>query len=106
MGLFDLFKGPDMNQGLKTYRETEGAVLVDVRTPEEAAGGRIPESINIPLQQLELMESEVPEKSCPIFVYCQSGMRSRKAAAALQQMGYTSVTDLGGIASYRGPLER
>lgn len=106
MGLFDLFKGPDMSLGLETYKKTEGAVLLDVRTPEEAAEGRIPGSINIPLQQLQQVETAVTELDTPLFVYCQSGARSHKAAVRLGQMGYTHVTDLGGIFGYRGPVER
>ena len=106
MGLFDVFKKNDINQGLNVYKETEGAVLLDVRTPEEVADGRIPGSINIPLQRLDDVEDAVEDLDTPLFVYCQSGMRSRKAAVRLEQMGYTNVTDLGGIMAYRGPIER
>ena len=106
MGLFDLFKKDDINQGLKVYKETEGAVLLDVRTPDEVAEGRIPGSVNIPLQRLDDVEDAVEDLDTPLFVYCQSGMRSRKAAVRLEQMGYTNVTDLGGIMVYRGPIER
>ncbi|MDY5055898.1 MAG: rhodanese-like domain-containing protein, partial [Bullifex sp.] len=49
MGFFDFLKGPDINEGVKEYRETNGAVLIDVRTPEEYREGHIPESMNIPL---------------------------------------------------------
>ena len=106
MGLFDLFKKDDINQGLKVYKETEGAVLLDVRTPDEVAEGRIPGSVNIPLQRLDDVEDAVEDLDTPLFVYCQSGMRSRKAAVRLEQMGYTNVNDLGGIMAYRGELER
>ena len=106
MGLFDVFKKNDINQGLNVYKETEGAVLLDVRTPEEVADGRIPGSINIPLQRLDDVEDAVEDLDTPLFVYCQSGMRSRKAAVRLEQMGYTNVTDLGGIMAYHGELER
>ena len=99
-------KKDDINQGLKVYKETEGAVLLDVRTPEEVADGRIPGSVNIPLQRLDDVEDAVENLDTPLFVYCQSGMRSRKAAVRLEQMGYTNVTDLGGIMAYRGELER
>ena len=40
-----------------------------------------------------------------IFVYCQSGARSSRAARMLEIMGYSHVTDLGGISGYTGKLE-
>ena len=47
----------------------------------------------------------IPEKDTPIFVYCHSGARSRRMAGVLQKLGYTNVTDIGGIVDYQGPLE-
>ena len=105
MGLFDFFKGSDFNEGLEIYKNTKDAVLLDVRTPEEYLEGRVPGSWNIPLQELKKVERLV-DKAVPLFVYCLSGARSRMAAAQLQQMGYASVTNLGGISSYRGKVER
>ena len=105
MGLFNFFKGSDFNEGIEIYKNTKDAVLLDVRTPEEYLEGRVPGSWNIPLQELKKVERLV-DKAVPLFVYCLSGARSRMAAAQLQQMGYASVTNLGGISSYRGKVER
>lgn len=105
MGLFDFFKGSDFNEGIEIYKNTKDAVLLDVRTPEEYLEGRVPGSWNIPLQELKKVERLV-DKAVLLFVYCLSGARSRMAAAQLQQMGYASVTNLGGISSYRGKVER
>ena len=105
MGLFDFFKGSDFNEGIEIYKNTKDAVLLDVRTPEEYLEGRVPGSWNIPLQELKKVERLV-DKAVPLFVYCLSGARSRMAAAQLQQMGYASVTNLGGISSYHGKVER
>lgn len=105
MGLFDFFKGSDFDEGIELYKNTKDAVLLDVRTPEEYLEGRVPGSWNIPLQELKKVERLV-DKAVPLFVYCLSGARSRMAAAQLQQMGYASVTNLGGISSYRGKVER
>ena len=44
MGLFNLFGGTDINQGLKEYENTAGAVLLDVRTPQEYKDGHVPGS--------------------------------------------------------------
>ena len=106
MGLLNNLLGPDLAQGLKEFEQTPGAVLVDVRTPEEYAGGHVAGSRNLPLQMITQVEDEIPEKDTPVFVYCQSGARSRRAAAFLEKIGYTCVRNIGGVAGYNGPLER
>ena len=35
MGLLDFLRGPDINKGIEEYKRTEGAALIDVRSPEE-----------------------------------------------------------------------
>ena len=52
MGFFDLFQQADIDQGVKEYLATPGAVLLDVRTSEEYRDGHIPGSKNVPLQAL------------------------------------------------------
>ena len=54
MGFFDFLKLPDIQQGVREYGETPGAVLLDVRTAEEYREGHIPGSRNLPLDELEL----------------------------------------------------
>ena len=53
MGLFRFWKGPDINQGLKQFEETPGAVLLDVRSPGEYRQGCLPGSQNLPLQAID-----------------------------------------------------
>ena len=105
MGFFDFLKQPDINQGVKEFRQREGAVLLDVRTPQEYRDGFIPGSKNVPLQTIDKVTSIVENKDTALFVYCHSGARSRQATAMLQQMGYTKVQNLGGIAAYQGKVE-
>ena len=105
MGFFGLFKQPDINQGVKEFKQREGAILLDVRTPQEYREGHIPESRNLPLQTIDKVASVVDNQDRPLFVYCYSGARSAQAAALLRRMGYSNVTDIGGIAAYRGELE-
>ena len=57
MGFLDFLKGPDINQGVAEYDAVPGAVLLDVRTPQEYREGHIPGSINAPLQSLGGVES-------------------------------------------------
>ena len=106
MGFFDFLRQPDVNQGVNDYKNTTGAVLLDVRTPQEYSEGHIPGSKNVPLQTLDKVSSVVENKDTELFVYCYSGARSRQAAAALGQMGYTKVNNIGGISSYRGKVEK
>lgn len=106
MGLFDFFRQPDINQGVEDYKKASGAVLLDVRTPQEYRAGHIPGSKNVPLQAIDKVASVAERKDTMLYVYCQSGARSRQAASALGRMGYTRVTNIGGIAAYSGKVER
>ena len=91
MGFFDFLRQSDVNQGVNDYKNSTGAVLLDVRTPEEYSEGHIPESKNVPLQALDNIRSVVENKDTELFVYCYSGARSRQAATMLGQMGYKKV---------------
>ncbi len=106
MGLLDFFKQPDVNQGVNNYKSSNGSVLLDVRTRQEYNDGHIPGSKNVPLQILDKVGKIVENKDTELFVYCYSGARSRQAVAALRQMGYTKVNNIGGISAYRGKVER
>ena len=106
MGFFDFLKQANINQGIEEYKKTAGAVLLDVRTPQEYQEGHIPESKNVPLQQLNNVVSVVKNTEIPLFVYCYSGARSRQATGMLQRMGYSKVNNIGGIAAYSGKVEK
>ena len=106
MGFFDFFKQANINQGIEEYKKTAGAVLLDVRTPQEYQEGHIPESKNVPLQQLNNVVSVVKNTEIPLFVYCHSGTRSRQAIGLLQRMGYSKVNNIGGIVAYSGKVEK
>ena len=106
MGIFDLFRRPDIDAGVREYEHTVGGVLLDVRTEEEYAEGHIPGSRNVPLAELCSDGIGAENRDTPVYVYCLSGGRSRQAAAFLRREGYTNVKDLGGIAAYSGKMER
>ena len=105
MGFFDFLKQPDINKGVADYRNTEGAMLLDVRTPQEYREGHIPGSKNVPLQTIDKIRSVADNKDTALFVYCYSGGRSRQAVSMLRYMGYTDVRNIGGIAAYSGKVE-
>ena len=105
MSFFDFFRQPDINRGVEDWRNTPGAILLDVRTPQEHREGHIPGSKNLPLQTIDKVRTVVDNKNMPLYVYCHSGARSRQAVQLLRQMGYRNVTNIGGIAAYRGKVE-
>ncbi|MBL8134729.1 MAG: rhodanese-like domain-containing protein [Anaerolineae bacterium] len=74
--------------------------LLDVRTPEEFAGGHIANAANIAVETLADNLASVP-KDMPVVVYCRSGNRSAQAAQILSQAGYTQIYDLGGIIDWQ-----
>ena len=106
MSIFDFLKQPDINKGIEEYRSNTGAILLDVRTPQEYREGHIPGSQNVPLQQLDNVDEVAENKATALYVYCHSGARSRQAANLLQHMGYTNVHNIGGISAYSGKVER
>ena len=105
MGIGDGWQSSDINRGVEACKATPGALLLDVRTPEEYRESHIPGSENVPLLELEDLYAEV-DADTALYVYCYSGSRSRMAADQLVDMGYTNVYNIGGIVSYRGKVER
>ncbi len=90
-----------------TMIEEGSVILVDVRTEEEYNEGHIKTSINIPLDTLETeISNYVTDVNQPIMVYCRSGSRSGVAAAWLNENGYASVYDLGGIQNWPYEIEK
>jgi len=106
MGFFDFLRTPDINEGVKNFNNTAKAVLIDVRSVGEYASGHIPKSRNIPLDGIGRLKVLVPDINTPVFVYCQSGARSSRAAVAIERMGYANVTNIGGMSTYRGKVEK
>ena len=78
----------------------EGALLLDVRTPEEFAEGHLPGALNIPVDQVAKRLDEVGPKDKPVVVYCRTGRRSGLAAVTLEKAGFQSVHDLGAMSAW------
>ena len=75
----------------------QGALVLDVRTAGEFAGGHYEGAINIPVQELKSRLSEAGPKDKPVVVYCHSGIRAASARKILLATGYTDVTNAGGL---------
>ncbi len=75
----------------------EGAVLLDVREPDEFEQGAVPGSVHIPRGNLEPnVENRLPDKEAAVVVMCAGGVRSAFAAQTLQEMGYGDVVSMDG----------
>ncbi|MCI9577011.1 MAG: rhodanese-like domain-containing protein [Clostridiales bacterium] len=107
--MFGLLKNKNsisMKEAEQELRRDPSIVLVDVRSRTEYREGHIPNSWNIPLDQIKLAAEKIKDKNSRLFVYCLSGGRSATACMHLEKMGYANVTNIGGISKWTGEIER
>ncbi|OWP64197.1 rhodanese [Hymenobacter amundsenii] len=83
-----------------------GAVLVDVRRPEEFAQGHLSGAVNIEVTAPDFTQRVASlDKDAPTYVYCRSGARSATAAGQLTKTGFANVSNLlGGVLDWPEPL--
>lgn len=82
----------------KVMMDEQEVTVVDVRTAEEYAGGHIPGAVPVPLDTIgEEPPVLLPDKNAVLLVYCRSGVRSKRAAERLAELGYQHIYDFGGI---------
>jgi len=94
------------NVATKTV-DNNAELIVDVRTVSEFRSGAYPDAVNIPLDDLMHRSSEFGENmNREIVVYCASGGRSAYAQRMLMQLGYTHVTNGGGLSSMMANLNK
>ena len=78
-------------------RIADGAVVLDVREPDEYAEGAISGAIHIPRGHLEAqVEGRIADKDAPLVVYCAGGVRSAFAVKTLGELGYTNAESVEG----------
>lgn len=88
----------EINQQQLEKMIQNGAILLDVRSPQEFAEGHLEKATLLPEYEMkENIKTVVPDKSQTIIVYCSTGHRSQKAQEILQKLGYQQVYNL-----YRG----
>lgn len=86
----------DIRQTMQT-----GATLLDVRSTDEFTNSCLPNAKNIPLAILPVLAHERLQKNDPLLIYCQSGSRAIIAEKILASLGFTDVTNIGGIVRYQ-----
>ncbi len=82
----------------------QGAIILDVRSQGEYAGGHIKGSINISVDTLKNNLSKFKDKNQPIITCCASGMRSASAKSFLKSNGYTQVHNGGSWSSLQNKI--
>jgi rhodanese-related sulfurtransferase len=101
--LFSSVFGGASNSAIKSVsvNETKEALkdknvqFIDVRTMGEYAGGHAKKAVNMPLDRLSSSLSKL-DKNKPVYVICQSGMRSMQGASILAKAGFTEVYNVSG----------
>ena len=108
--MFKLFESKTSALSMATAKEelerNPDIALIDVRSRQEYREGHIPGSINVPLDSAGNIEKVVPDKNTKVFVYCLSGGRSKSACSLFGRLGYTDVTNIGGISAWTGKIKR
>ena len=89
----------------------EKAVVIDICEPSEFAAGHVGGAKNIPLGELEAkLTGVVKNRTVPLILVCQSGMRSGRAVAIAKKLGYDQAQSLGGgLAAWKSanlPVEK
>ncbi|MGC4376526.1 rhodanese-like domain-containing protein [Fictibacillus sp. Mic-4] len=85
------------------YRKAQ---LIDVREPDEFKNGHILGARNIPLTQMRQRLGEIRNDQ-PIYLYCESGMRSARAAQFLKKKKYSQLYHLkGGFKKWTGKVKK
>ena len=82
---------------------SEGAIVVDVRTPGEYEEDHIENAINIDSNEIKyVVKGKIKDYETKIIVYCRSGNRSAESAKILVNLGYKNVYDMGSITTCYG----
>lgn len=90
MGLFSFFGKGAIKKALR-----QGAVIIDVRSASEYDRGRIPGSINIPVDRIAANTERIRQMNRPVVCCCASGHRSGIASTTLKQAGLKEVYNGG-----------
>lgn len=93
MGLFDFLFG-NKTKKVQDFKN-RGAIILDVRTPEEFKAGAIQGAKNIPLSQIRARIGEIKKWGAPVICYCRSGARSGSAASILRNQGIEAMNGGG-----------
>ena len=101
------FKSINSIQAQNLIKDCKDLMIIDVRRYSEFKENKIPNAINIPVEELEWEIEELKEnKDRPILIYCKAGHKSALACQMLEEEGFNNLYNLGqGILGYKGDME-
>jgi rhodanese-related sulfurtransferase len=102
MGLLDFLGLGNKSESIQEFVK-KGAIIIDVRSPGEFAGGHIKGAKNIPLNEIGAKINEIKKLNKPVIACCASGMRSSQATSILKQNGVDAING-GGWQSLQSKL--
>lgn len=101
---------PSLSSSLEDYNgplakklvTEQGAILIDVRSKGEFSQGSLPGAVHIPFQSIDSQKNRLlkltnGQKDKPIVVFCAVGGRASKAKKSLLKLGFTQVSNMGGL---------
>ena len=99
------YKQVSAEEAAELMKTEKDFIILDVRRQDEYDSGHIPGAICVPNETIGTADiPELPDKSQLILVYCRSGRRSKEASQKLADMGYTNITEFGGIIDWKGEV--
>ena len=100
------FKSINSTQAENLIKSCEDLIIIDVRRYNEYKESKIPNAINIPVEELEWEIEDLKENiDKPILVYCKAGHKSALACQILEEEGFNNLYNLGqGILGYDGKI--
>ena len=92
----------------KEMMDTQDVLILDVREQDEYDSGHIPGAVLLPVGIIteDSAAEVIPGKDTTVLVYCRSGNRSKTAAQALAELGYTDICEFGGISTWPYEVEK
>jgi rhodanese-related sulfurtransferase len=81
------------------FSTIDGAILVDVREPNEVAEVRVDGAVLMPMSTFQEHLDELPDG--PVYVMCHAGSRSARVTQFLEQQGYDATNVEGGITQWQ-----
>ena len=98
IAMFYFSTRPDLTGAQARELVAQGALLIDVRSPSEFAGGHLPGARNLPVQTLAGQAAGLGPPTLKVIVYCASGTRSAMAKRILRAAGFRDTLNLGSMA--------